>query len=747
MASPANSRDSHSPRPHDASSTLKRPRRYVSRACDWCRVKRIKCDNGQPCKPCLLRGEECTNKGSDDVPRTLPQALREIERLERRVKELEAEIAARGDFQTSLPTPDQASLVSSTPCTCPQTDSLHAACPTSRASIQTSPKPQWEGIWTATARSDRPSYYGPSSAFYFVSRIASYLARTLEQPHINQSMHLRGASKHMHASAETTHEDGSAMATVGGRAQALGRVQEESLIKLFWESYHCLVPIIDEGDFRRHYASLWEPARQARKQSPLVDILLALCLQFGYAYIPREATHPLDRDSVTGDASVAGRWYYRRAQLLLTVDLESPSLTTVQCYIFMIFYLCCASFQNMCHIVTAQAIRTAHVLGLHLEPPADMPRHEREHRKRIWWALWMLEIKISIKYGRPFMIDGATVTASLPSDDFELATGPGASLGAYTHDVNWLSYSVHQSKLWLATAGTYETFFEKSGELISQTSDSSLYTNPEVLEACAKFLATKFPAIRAWVDDVPDQLKLKRRGGGESFSPYRSTIDMDLLAPTWLQRQRVCLELSYHSIITNLTRPFITFYSHPNTYTPVAERFASICIDHAVAFIFITHQTAAELDIMNGWSEHFTLLWNTAITAMGFVLANPIHQSTPKAREALDKAVELFDKFGQHFVVSADAAKIMRNMMANVDRLASGQVASTGLVDGISTTTTGVPEGDSTAGLDELAWLDPNQQGGDAYFTQFMDWAMSVDTYSSFDNFFDINNTMSAHAG
>jgi hypothetical protein len=58
-----------------ASSPVRPTRKQVSRACDWCRARRIKCDNGRPCKACRARDVDCTHRGGDE-PRTLPQALR-----------------------------------------------------------------------------------------------------------------------------------------------------------------------------------------------------------------------------------------------------------------------------------------------------------------------------------------------------------------------------------------------------------------------------------------------------------------------------------------------------------------------------------------------------------------------------------------------------------------------------------------------------------------------------------------------
>ncbi|KAH7166457.1 fungal-specific transcription factor domain-containing protein [Dactylonectria macrodidyma] len=680
----------------EAPSSLRRPRKQVSRACDWCRARKIRCDNAQPCKACRQRNAQCTHKGVDDEPRTLPQALREIERLKQRVRELEAKLHSSAN-RGSIPTPDHISNFSS-----PGFDS-HLATPLQTISpppaFSSRSKPQWRGIYVDTARSDQPSYYGASSSFYFVSRIGGYLGKALQLPCADQAMQLPGPSKKVHLDAEARGSSEDPAASVNERPRFMSRSQEESLLRLFWEGYHCIAPVIDEVEFRKHYASLWEPSRACRKPSPLVDIILALCLQYGYAYIPQAVATSTEGEASLDDATIAGRWYYRRSQSLLMADLESPSISTVQSYIFASMYLCCASFQNMSHIITAQAIRTAQVLGLHVEPPADMPHGERELRKRIWWAVWMSDTKISYKLGRPFLVDRAQVTATMFSDDIEAASYNGATLGSYGPNVTWLSYAIHNHRLFHTMMDIYDPLWGRFGEVISQNGLSCVYTDPDAVETCAKLLATKLPAIKSWVDNVPVELKMQRRGGGEPYSTGCLAVEIEALAPTWLQRQRVCLELTYHNVVINLTRPFITFYSHPGTYTPVAERHATTCVDHAVSFTLIMHQIVTESDLMSGWSEYFSVQWNAAITLVGFVLAYPIHQATLKARNALDKAVAVFDVFGANFAATA--------------------------------------WGNTDGSNDGLAWLDPSQQDG---FGQFMDWALSVDSFNSFERFFNPGN-------
>ncbi|CAK7234965.1 hypothetical protein SBRCBS47491_009129 [Sporothrix bragantina] len=766
MTTPASPQYSPPARPDNEHPPTKRPRKQVSRACDWCRARKIRCDNAQPCKACRQRDAQCTHKGIDDEPRTLPMALRENEKLKQRVRELEAMLASSSS-QAMTPSSDNTSPPSNLTTTGHQLE--HSSSTSTRLAVLSLPtfssvsKPQWRGIYVDTAHSGRASYYGASSFFYFVSRIGSYLGNVLQQPLADRSMQLRGPSKRVHRDAEAEAADNldtvNPVPSANDRCRFLSRSQEEALLRIFWEGYHCQLPVIDEVEFRRHYASLWEPARTTRKSSPLVDIVLALCLQYGYAYIPPAVTSSTESGpgAPTKDGTSAGRGYYRRSQSLLLADLESPSLATVQSYIFATAYLCCASFQNMSHILVAQAIRTAQVIGLHTEPAADMPYGEKELRRRIWWVLWMMDTKISSKLGRPFLIDCSQVTVNMFSDDEEAASYNGAALSSYG-GVTWLSYARHANQLYRVYMCIFGTLWDNFGVIIHRKALSCVYNDAAAVEECAKVLCPKLHLMKAWVNTVPSGLKMRRRGGGDPYCTNCAAVEIDSMAPIWLQRQCVCLELTYHNAMVDLTRPFITFYSHPGTYTQAAEHHATTCVDHAVSFTLIMHHVVTETDLMNNWSEYFCMQWNTAITIVGFILAYPIHQSTLKARRALDKAIAVFDNFVTSFPVSADAAAITRDLAAKADMLAGRASSSTVAGVGGSSTTTStsastdtptvlpnnaatpvLPIWGTTAnpGSDDLTWLDPSQQDG---FGQFMDWGLSNDASSSFERFFNPGN-------
>ncbi|RJE27141.1 fungal specific transcription factor [Aspergillus sclerotialis] len=359
---------------------------------------------------------------------------------------------------------------------------------------------------------------------------------------------------------------------------------------------------------------------------------------------------------------------------LLNSELESPSISTLQCHLFSVIYLCNASFQNMAHTTLALAVRTAHILGLHLEPPEDMPRTQRELRKRIWWTLYTVESKTCMKLGRPWSASDTISTCQLPLDDSELALQSGSNIASYGDNVTWLTYTVLNTKLVLAAQETHVAFYHKYAEVLDANYGQNLYTDPQSLETCAKFLALHMDSLQRWLRDVPQAMKTKRQDAGEPFSTDHSALDVERYSPLWLQRQRLILELLYHNLSMNLYRPFICFPSpaaqpSPISSTPTVEAHALSCVNHAISITYILRQILMSTDILSGWYEAYQWQWNATLSIVGFILAYPAHPFTPSARSAIDSAITVFEAFGNNFAVAASAANVTRDLTAKADFL------------------------------------------------------------------------------
>ena len=228
-------------------------------------------------------------------------------------------------------------------------------------------KTYWEGIQTSFARSDQNQCYGPSSLLYSISRMTSYLVTALQEPHHEHHMQLNSACNSFSSPTCLRRKDFldriTPVESMLMSGEYLTEVQADYFLGLFWQSYHCIYHILDETEFREHYRSLWTTPGAPRKPSALVDIVLAMCMQYGVAFLPRSHADIDQKAEVDdNDASIAGCWLYQRCQSLLVEELESPSITTIQCYIFPIIYLYNASFQNTAYGILSLALRTAQTL-------------------------------------------------------------------------------------------------------------------------------------------------------------------------------------------------------------------------------------------------------------------------------------------------------------------------------------------------------------------------------------------------
>jgi hypothetical protein len=576
----------------------------------------------------------------------------EIERLRDTIRRLESQLGdEHSGSRATLPTPPL---------------STESASPAS----QTPQKRHWEGVHISTAYSQQKTWYGPSSLFYFISRMNAYLAAALQQPHPDKHTQPNTVARSFWTPdcSSLKDSDTSQLRRDGNPVQSgqLSAVHEEYFLNLFWQSHHSSLPILNEIEFKEHCRSLGATPGKARKPSALVDIVIAMSMQYGMTLRTRSSSGTeIDGD----DYTIAGRWYYRRCQALLSRDFESPTISTVQCQVLSVIYLCCGSFQNMAHSTLATAIRTANMLGLHMEPPADMPKAERELRKRSWWSLYTLESKTCMKLGRPFSTCLSSVFCELPADDHETASTSGSDFAPLDENVTWLTYNLQHTKMVLAARSIHTVLFDRCLEVHADERGGLIYSDPVALKRCANFFSTSIPALQTWAQEVPDGLKTERKGDGVPFSTDLSALDVEPFAPLWLKRQRLLLELLYHNLSMNLHRIFITYPTTPPLADSTSPVYATAAAAHGMAITSIMHQIMTETDILAGWHEAFQWQWNAAITLVGFLLASPGYSTAASVRKVVDQALTVFEVFGRSFAAAASAATVVRGLVEKTDFL------------------------------------------------------------------------------
>ncbi|KAI1333877.1 hypothetical protein F5Y15DRAFT_322895 [Xylariaceae sp. FL0016] len=669
---------------------LRPKRQQVSRACDSCRLHRIKCDNNVPCRNCLNRGEHCINK-SPSERRTLPQAYREIDRLNQRVRELEAQLE-RENAPCKHTMPEAPPPAILTP---PSSgDPLVVTARETSVPKRSATSRVWNGVYTSTAQSPAKTWYGPSSVFYFISRMNNYLASVFQMMGPDDHIQLKSVAKTFATPDCAQDEDeGKLEAKEAGQQAAtseyLTPTQEDYFLSLFWQSYHTTLIVLNEAEFKEHYRSLLSKPGNPRKPSALVDIVIAVSMQIGMAMIQRNSSKtPTASEVGKDDPSIAGRLYYRRAQRLIKNEQESPTIATVQCHILSAAYLCCASFQNISHAALSLAVRTAHMLGLHVEPADDLPVATREMHKRLWWTLYTFESKTCMKLGRPFYAELSSTSCSLPADDHSVANTAGSEFVALDEKTNWLTFTLHNTNLLLTARAVHTALYDKYPEYYSGEKGTVIYDDPAALEAYANFLVTPLKRFEDWVKSVPPALQAKRKDNGAPLSTDRSPVIIEQLAPLWLQRQRLLLELLYHNLIMNTYRPFLSFPSQSNTTstpTPMTLEHATSAAEHGMALTRVMHQSLSESDILlAGLHEAFQWQWNAGLTLAGYLFAHPNTPTSAAVRQTIDLAVIVFEMFGLGFGAGNHAANVMRDLAAKIDLLAEFRRQTESQVSSIS---------------------------------------------------------------
>jgi hypothetical protein len=390
-------------------------------------------------------------------------------------------------------------------------------------------------------------------------------------------------------------------------------------------------------------------------------------MQYSDALIPQE-TPPGAPIIGNIDAAISGRRFYARCQLLLADELEGPSIATLQCHIFSVIYLSNASFQNTAHGHLAFAIRTGIILGLHWKSPEKLAEKDKEFRKRLWWTVYALEMKMAMDLGRPLAVNMSQVTCSLPKAPQSLSS-PG---------VNDFTFNEQYVTLILAARSVYVIFHNKCAEVLAENDGRSLYNDLEALEKVAECVSLRMEDLKTWQHQVPDFIKSKRMNCGETFSTDRSALDLREHLSTGLSRQGLMLEILQHNLAMNLYRPFICF-SRVDPI-PFVDANAAACANHAITITNIINQVLTESNLLIGFHEVFQWQWNAAISLIGYVAAYPTSPLSTVAQSSLATTVTVFDMFGKNLLIASSAAKVARDISKKVEFLAVSSTNNTSTV-------------------------------------------------------------------
>lgn len=129
-------------------------------------------------------------------------------------------------------------------------------------------------------------------------------------------------------------------------------------------------------------------------------------------------------------AKLPGSGFFHQASDIFTGLFSSGAIDNlareggVEVLLLYAFYLQVADCTVASYFYFGLALRTSLILGMHVDADKEnLSRYELEHRRRLWWTVYMYERMLSSKAGLPLSLTDNSIATELP-DDFDMRDPP-----------------------------------------------------------------------------------------------------------------------------------------------------------------------------------------------------------------------------------------------------------------------------------------------------------------------------------
>ncbi|KAK6439026.1 Gypsy retrotransposon integrase-like protein 1 [Oleoguttula sp. CCFEE 5521] len=417
---------------HSSKSGHLQKRRRVTRACDECRRKKIKCDGKQPCTHCTVYSYDCTyDQPSNRRRNPAPQY---VENLEHRVHRAESLLHILiPNLDLSDPGIDAAVAQGWIP-GAPGKGSPAAARPAkgSRPSLaptmENKSDTNLESMVRAVAQMDIDEsgnwdYHGHSSGLSFMRRMREQLGdimgpETPSTPFVKSRPRSQIVDSPRSSTMDSPSADSSAATELPPRdvaRQLCNNAVEDAtaLMKFihkpsFWHSFERMYNVPPES---------W--ADEEHRFLPLLYSAMALGSLFG------KNEHSNLNQFGYEQAIQQGFSYFKAARHMMDIA-DCRDITSVQAVICMILFMQSSAKLSQCYAYVGVAMRSALRMGLHRAYAGTFNPIELETRKRVFWVIKKMDIYVGAMLGLPQTLSDEDIDQEFPTEvDDEYITAQG----------------------------------------------------------------------------------------------------------------------------------------------------------------------------------------------------------------------------------------------------------------------------------------------------------------------------------
>ncbi|KAI9035934.1 Zn(II)2Cys6 transcription factor [Aspergillus affinis] len=357
------------------------------------------------------------------------------------------------------------------------------------------------------------------------------------------------------------HKDASELLENAGLDKEIDEIFERHLLELFFAWQDPCLHVVDADTFWRSRAqSKYEDIATPYYSPTLLHAMCAL----GAAYEPRY--HP---DFVTFPRSLA-EFFGDRAKILLELELESPSIATIQGLVILSNHEALCTRDTRGWLYSGMAMRLTLDLGLHLDMDSYVERgiipfQDAELRRRIFWGVYLNEQFWGFYLGRSAQSRMDIVTVRRPPPQNTLAT---MKWKAYP-DKNMSSLPVAANMLSKEWVSLYETMLHLT-DVLYGCIEISKHALQELTFATVERLKT-------WKETLPEELRIDQNYGQGVRQPLPHTLT---------------LHMQYHQFMIHCHRPYISrHYIQPQPpQGPGPEHARKMCIESAVSIVEVLNK-------------------------------------------------------------------------------------------------------------------------------------------------------------
>ncbi|KIA75348.1 hypothetical protein HK57_00177 [Aspergillus ustus] len=237
-----------------------------------------------------------------------------------------------------------------------------------------------------------------------------------------------------------------------------------------------------------------------------------------------------------------GLLYFAKAMRITRIVSERPTRDAVEILLLLSFYSLCLNRRHSAYSLAGSAVRTAVIMGLHLNVPSSQLSDacEREHRNRVWWTAYCFDRMWATKLGYPTAISDDEIEVDVPSNFM--------SISSDFPDRDYFVARIGLSRL--------------SGRIVH-----SIYRKPSPRSALSLRVQEAFRDLRHWLEDLPVSLQIEPKHEGEMDPRARS------------------LHLLFNQLVILATRPILLHvlrtHRELNPVPSSAVALADTCVRYA----------------------------------------------------------------------------------------------------------------------------------------------------------------------